>query len=109
MSEWVRVGSKKDFAAEGTFAVTVGGQNVCLVRLGGNYFALDDRCTHADSMLSAGEVEDGEIACALHGARFDLKTGEALTPPAVKPVRAHEVKVDGDEVMIRLSNVPSPV
>ncbi len=109
MSEWVRVGGKKDFSAEGAFAVKVNGQDVCLVQLGGKFYAMDDRCTHAESMLSSGEVEDGEVVCALHGARFDPKTGDALTPPAVKPVRTHEVKVEGDNVMVRLSDVPSPV
>jgi 3-phenylpropionate/trans-cinnamate dioxygenase ferredoxin component len=106
VSDWVNVGKVKDFATEGTHALNVKGTSVCLVQLGGKYFALDDRCTHAEAMLSAGEVEDGEVACPLHGARFDLKTGAAMTPPATMPVRTHGVKVEGDNVLISLSDIP---
>lgn len=80
---------------------------ICLVRLGDRYYALDNRCTHAEAQLSAGDVEEGEIACPLHGARFDLKTGRAMTPPATMPVRTHEVKVDGDDLYVRLSEIPT--
>ena len=107
MSEWVRVGKKKEFTSDGTFAVKAGESDICLVRLGGKYFAMDDRCTHAEAMLSAGELDDGEIMCPLHGARFNLATGEAVTPPATVPVRTHEVKVEGDEILVRLSDVPA--
>jgi 3-phenylpropionate/trans-cinnamate dioxygenase ferredoxin component len=107
MTEWAKVGKKKDFSSDGAFGVKVGEANICLVRLGGKYYALDDRCTHAEAMLSAGEVEDGEVMCPLHGARFNLGTGEAVTPPATVPVKTHEVKVEGDDVLVRLSDVPA--
>ena len=107
MTEWVRVGRRKDFATDGAYGIKVDGKDICLVRLGDKFYALDNRCTHAESLLSPGEVEDGEIACPLHGARFDLKTGEAVTPPATLPVRTHEVSLTGDDVMVRLSDVPA--
>jgi 3-phenylpropionate/trans-cinnamate dioxygenase ferredoxin subunit len=106
VSGWITVGKVNDFSREGTHAVTVGDTQICLVQLGGQYYALDDRCSHAEAMLSAGEVEDGEVACPLHGARFDLKSGAAMTPPATMPVRTHAVKVEGDSVLIRLSDIP---
>jgi 3-phenylpropionate/trans-cinnamate dioxygenase ferredoxin subunit len=105
--DWVRVGKSKSFASDGAFGVKVGNVDICLVRLGGKFFALDNRCTHAEAQLSAGELEDGELACPLHGARFDVKTGDALTPPAVRPVQTHEVKLDGDDVLIRLNGAPT--
>lgn len=107
MSGWVKVGKAKDFAVEGAHGIFVGDVSVCLVQLGGKYYALDDRCTHAESTLSGGEVEDGEIACPLHGARFDLKTGAAITPPATMPVRRHDVKTEGDDVWVKLSDIPA--
>lgn len=107
MTGWVRVGRRQDFSSDGAYGVKVNGQDVCLVRLNEKFFALDDRCTHAESLLSPGDVEDGEIVCPLHGARFDLKTGEAVTPPATLPVRTHEVRLEGDDVMVRLIDVPA--
>jgi 3-phenylpropionate/trans-cinnamate dioxygenase ferredoxin component len=107
VSGWVRVGKKSDFASDGVFAVKAGDTDVCVVKLGDNLYALDNRCTHAEAQLSAGDVEEGEVVCPLHGARFDVKTGEALTPPATVPVRTHELKVQGDEVLVRLSDVPA--
>ena len=69
---------------------------VCLARLGEEIFAIADTCTHQDASLSEGEIIDGNIECWLHGAQFDLRTGEALTPPATSPVKVFKVeKLDG--------------
>lgn len=78
------------------------GQSICVAKVGGEVFALDDTCTHSDASLSEGEIIDGAIECWLHGAHFDLRTGEALTPPAVTPVKSYAVKVDGDSVTIEV-------
>lgn len=78
------------------------GQSICVAKVDGKVMALDDTCTHADASLSEGEIIDGAIECWLHGAQFDLSTGEALTPPATTPVRIYPVKVDGDAVTVEL-------
>ena len=104
MSGFVRVGKKTDFPEDTGTGVQVNGRGVCVARQGEKFFAFDDKCTHAESLLSGGEVEEGEIACPLHGARFAIATGEAMTLPAVKPVRTHEVKVEGNDVLVKLSN-----
>jgi len=106
MSEWVRAVKAAAVSDGVPVSVEIGEQRICLVKRGGEFFALDDRCSHAESLLSPGDVEDMEIMCPLHGARFDLRTGEALTPPAVLPVQTHEVKVEGGDVLVRLA--PSP-
>ena len=103
MSDFVRVGKASDFRSNEGTGVLVEGRPVCVIRTGDAFHAIDNRCTHAESELSGGEVEEGEIACPLHGARFSIETGEALTLPAVKPVRTHEVKVEGGDVFVRLS------
>lgn len=79
-----------------------GGQSICVTKVGNEVFALDDVCSHSDASLSEGEVIDGAIECWLHGAHFDLRTGQALTPPAVAPVKSYVVKVDGDSVTVEL-------
>lgn len=63
----------------------------------GGFYAIDNTCTHQDYALSEGFVEDCRVECPLHGAAFDLRTGEALSLPATRPVGTHRVEVrDGD-------------
>jgi 3-phenylpropionate/trans-cinnamate dioxygenase ferredoxin component len=70
---------------------------VAVVRIGDEVFAIEDVCSHADVPLSEGEVEDCTIECALHGSRFDLRTGKPTGPPANRPVPVFETSVvDGD-------------
>jgi len=85
--------------------VVVDGRAVALVRIGDQVHAIDDICSHAEVSLSEGDVDLDECAleCWKHGSLFDLRTGEALTLPAVRPVAVHLVTVEGDEVLVELS------
>jgi len=76
------------------------GESICVTRIGSEVFAIGDTCSHSDASLSEGDITDFKIECWLHGAEFDLRTGEALTPPAVMPVKKYLVTVDGDSVTI---------
>ena len=76
------------------------GHTFCVARVGNEVFAVDDTCSHSDASLSEGDVTGFKIECWLHGAEFDLRTGEALTPPAVAPINVYPVSVDGDSVTI---------
>ena len=76
------------------------GESICVARVGDEVFAIGDVCSHSDASLSEGDITDFKIECWLHGAEFDLRTGEALTPPAVMPVKKYSVSVDGDSVTI---------
>lgn len=76
------------------------GRSICVARVGDEIFAIDDTCSHSDASLSEGEITDFKIECWLHGAEFDLRTGEALTPPAVAPIKTYSVSVDGDSVTV---------
>ncbi len=82
----------------------VGPHRICLVRIGDDFYAIGDTCSHADVSLSEGEVlEDTcEIECWKHGSAFSLKTGEPFTLPATQPVRTYTVRVDGDDVLVRV-------
>ena len=70
----------------------------------GDIYAIDDTCTHQDASLADGWLEGCEVECPLHASRFDLRTGAVDAPPAKKPVRTHEVSVDGGDVYITLSD-----
>ena len=66
--------------------------DILVVRLGDDVYAMENRCTHDDEGLLGGELENDAIVCPRHGAKFCLKTGEALCPPAYEPVRTFEVQ-----------------
>jgi 3-phenylpropionate/trans-cinnamate dioxygenase ferredoxin subunit len=80
--------------------IELDGEPVCVARVGDEVFAIGDTCTHSDASLSEGDVVDGAIECWLHGAHFDLRTGAALTPPAVAPVKTFKVKREDGFVTI---------
>ena len=91
-----------ELADETALAVEVGGEPVCLVRSGGDLYAIRDVCSHADVALSEGDVEDGTIECWLHGSRFELSTGRPTSLPANRPVPVYPVTTDGDEILVDL-------
>ena len=80
----------------------VAGLRVALVRIGDDFFAVGDRCSHEDFSLADGEVwpAECEIECAKHGSTFDLRTGAPRSLPATRPVPVYDVVVDGDDVSV---------
>ena len=78
------------------------GKELCVARVGNEVFAIEDNCTHQDAALSEGEQNGYKIECWLHSAEFDLRTGEALTPPAVQPVKTFPVKINGNNVEVEI-------
>ena len=82
----------------------VGRHRICLVRIGDDFYAIGDRCSHADYSLAEGEVwpDECEIECPKHGSAFSLKTGEPLTLPATQPQNTYTVRVDGENVLVRV-------
>lgn len=81
--------------------VQIEGQEVVVFKIEEDYFALNNRCSHAEASLSEGEVYDCKVECPLHGAEFDLKTGEPLTLPATKPVKVYDVLLQNDLLIIQ--------
>ena len=77
---------------------------MAVVRIGDDFYALGDRCTHADYSLSDGDVyeEDLEIECWKHGSTFSLKTGRPTTLPATRPVPVYEIEVEQEKVWLKL-------
>jgi 3-phenylpropionate/trans-cinnamate dioxygenase ferredoxin subunit len=69
----------------------------------GEFYAIDDTCTHQDASLADGWLEDCQVECPLHASRFDLRTGAVDAPPAKRPVRAHRVTLDDDTVYVTVS------
>lgn len=102
MSEFVKAASKEELSSGEKLLVEVDDRLVILFQVGENYFCLDDVCTHDGGTLSDGEFEGFEIACPRHGAKFDVRCGKALCMPATQNTASHEVKIDGDDVLVRI-------
>lgn len=106
MSEFIPAAKVGEVVDPGSMLVEVDDRLVVLIHAAGHWYALDDVCTHDGGPLSDGPVDtsDLSIACPRHGAKFNVATGAAMTMPATKPTVAHEVKVEGDQVFVRLHN-----
>jgi 3-phenylpropionate/trans-cinnamate dioxygenase ferredoxin subunit len=100
-SEWSRVASLDELKPGALLRVDAEGVTAVLANVDGTVCALKDRCSHADLSLSDGELEGGTLTCQHHGAKFDMCSGRALGLPAVRPVEAIEVRVEGDKVFLR--------
>jgi 3-phenylpropionate/trans-cinnamate dioxygenase ferredoxin component len=81
------------------------GKPVCLARVEGLVYAFADKCSHRDFPLSNGELDpdDCTVTCEWHGARFDLRTGDALSLPATRPIPVYECRVDGEDILVSVT------
>jgi len=102
MQEFVRVATVAEIPDPGKQLVEIGDRLIVLSHVDGKFCAIDDVCTHDGGPLGEGELAGHEIICPRHGAHFDICTGKALTMPATKATASHEVKVDGNDVFVRL-------
>ncbi len=84
--------------------VNINGEDLCLTRIGNEVFAINDTCTHSEASLSEGDVTDYKIECWLHGAEFDLRTGEALTLPANIAAKTYPVSIVDDVVEVHFTD-----
>ncbi len=89
---WTEVGPEGELPSGSHRVYEVEGRFVAVYNVGGELYAIEDRCTHDDNPLSDGPVEDHEVICPRHGARFCLRTGAALSPPAYEPVATYPVR-----------------
>jgi 3-phenylpropionate/trans-cinnamate dioxygenase ferredoxin subunit len=104
MSEFVKVTNRSELPPGGKLLAEIDGRSIAVFNVGGQYHAIDDLCTHDGGPLAEGELQDAEIQCPRHGARFDVRTGKALCLPAIEPVTVHQVEVRGEEVFVALND-----
>ncbi len=103
MTGFVKVATVEE-VPEGTFKkIEVDFERLVLVHTADGYFALADECTHDGEPISSGFLKRNELICSRHGARFDVRSGAVTRPPALVPLETHEVKVEGDEIFVRLA------
>lgn len=102
MADFVRVTEASDVAEGEAKAYQVGGVWVGIARSDGHLYAFEDECTHAECPLTRGSFEGTEVECECHGARFDLRDGAVLAPPATRPVRVFPLRIDGEDILVSL-------
>lgn len=99
---FVKVGKVSDVPEDRAEVFDVEDRKVAVYRLDGAFFAIEDICTHDGGPLAEGEIEDDVVICPRHGARFSIRTGAALSFPAVTPVDTYPVRVEGEDLLIGL-------
>jgi 3-phenylpropionate/trans-cinnamate dioxygenase ferredoxin component len=102
VTEWIDAAAADSVPESASLSVEVAGVPLVIARCGSEYYAIEDQCTHDGESLAGAEVEDCEIICPRHFARFSLKSGEALTPPAYEPVRTYRVRAENGRLLVEL-------
>ena len=99
---WVRAAARTDLAEGEVIGVEVGGRSIALYDADGRVFATDNICTHAYACLSDGWLDGEVIECPLHAARFDIRSGKVLDPPATEDLKTYPVRIVDGEIQVRL-------
>lgn len=102
MAGFIKVANTKDLQPGTARLVEVAGRKIALFNVDGKFYALDDTCTHRGGPLSEGSIKGDSVTCPWHGAIFDMKTGQDLSPPASKGVASFKVQVEGSDIKIEL-------
>ncbi len=102
MADFVKLATTSEIPPGKVNVYEVDGRRVAICNVDGTFYAIDDVCTHDGGSLDQGQLEGDQIECPRHGARFDVKTGRALTLPAVMPVQSYPVQVEGDEITVSI-------
>ena len=97
---FVRVLKVSDVPAGTKKAIDVGGNAILICNSDGRLFAISNICSHAEEKLECGRMSRTWIACPLHGARFELATGRAMNPPAVRPIKTFEIRTVDDWIEV---------
>ncbi|MDA3934734.1 MAG: non-heme iron oxygenase ferredoxin subunit [Gammaproteobacteria bacterium] len=101
MSDWIKVAAIADLLPGEHKVVEAAEVDIAVFNIDGNYYAIEDVCSHDGSELTGGGMDGYEIICPRHGARFDVRSGMALTPPAYEPTATFPVKIEDETVYTR--------
>ena len=101
MADYVKVASVDQIQSEQGLLVEPNGKRIAVFRIGSEYFAIDDTCTHAGGPLHEGQLMGQCVVCPWHGATFQLSTGQG-TPPARGPVNRYPVRVNGGDIEVAI-------
>ncbi len=104
--EYYEIGLTDEIPVGERLFIEVDEQTIIIFNIDGEFFAIDDECTHDHNPLADGELSGHQITCPRHGAKFDVKTGKALTLPAVKGVNTYPLRVVDNKLEIGIKSNP---
>lgn len=100
---WQPTGIRQEEASLAPLVVEIDGVSVLMAAVNGRWFAVEDRCSHADCAFSEdGEVDGMVLICNCHGSEFDIRTGEATRMPASGPIRRFSLRVESGQIEVEL-------
>lgn len=102
MAEFLKVARTNELESGQARLVEVGGKQIALFNIDGEFFALDNTCTHRGGPLAEGEISGHEVTCPWHGGTFDVRTGEVVGPPAPQAVARYNVRVSGTDIEVEV-------
>lgn len=105
LTEFIRVASIKDVSEGKMIGVKIDKKDILIANLGGRFYVIGNRCTHMGCLLSKGTLEEERVTCPCHFSVFDVKTGRVIKSPAPKPEPIYEIKVQGEDVLIKSDQV----
>lgn len=100
--------ARDEVPEDGLLVRHLDGVDLILCRIDGEFHAVENRCSHARSVLHTGARQGAVITCPLHGAKFDLRTGKCMAPPATRPIRTLATRVDGERVIVTVAEADKP-
>lgn len=106
MTQFVAVAKSDEIPVGKTLRVVVDSTPILLANVDGDFFAVDDRCSHEDFSLYRGCLKGEEVECSLHGARFNVRTGQPTHEPADCPIATYGVKVENEQILVNLTPCP---
>lgn len=99
--DWIDAARVGEIDDNGCVLFDLDDEDIAIYNLNGEYFAIEDRCTHDGGDLASGWVDDGCAVCPRHGARFDIRTGQVMAPPAYEDIHAFPTRVQAGMIQIR--------
>lgn len=101
MSDWIDVVKTEELPDGAWTVIEIEGDEIAVINLDGEYYAIENICTHDSGELTGGDIEGDEVVCPRHGARFSIKTGEVMAPPAYEDIAIFPVRVEQGMVQVR--------
>ena len=98
--EFIEAGNTNEIKLGKMKRIEAGDKAILVCNVDGEFYAVDDMCTHEDSSLYLGCMKGNLVQCSLHGARFNVKTGEPMEEPAEVPLQTYALKIEGDKILV---------
>jgi 3-phenylpropionate/trans-cinnamate dioxygenase ferredoxin component len=99
---YYEIGKVDELPAGERWFLEVGGVPVVVFNINGDFYAIDDICSHDSGPVGEGELDGHQIICPRHGARFDVRNGKSLTPPAVENIKNYSIRITDGQLEIGL-------